>query len=259
MWVRQTSCLIAVFVFLVDSTLHEVLADNPASWGISEQTMGEDVFWTSPTAVDVGFPLYEATYEITRVEAFAGGIGFDVTDQIPQASGTVLSPSLPITLLQETVSDPISGTSATVEIGVNSVGLGQASITDVVLGQVTVIIPISITRIEVDANLSILGAFPGDTDGDGVDAEDYFTIRDNMNSTVSGRIFGDVTGDGLVSLDDFLEWKNNAPVQALAAAGYAIPEPTTLGLLTTLGLGMCRCRTRRCSTAFGSPKSDIMP
>ncbi|MCH8839694.1 MAG: hypothetical protein IH831_03290 [Planctomycetes bacterium] len=88
-------------------------ADNPVFWSILEGTNGEDVFWTSPTAVDIGFPRYGTTFEFTRVEVFAGIFSVYVTDQLPATSGKAVTESLPVILINDTFSDPNSGTSAT--------------------------------------------------------------------------------------------------------------------------------------------------
>ncbi len=135
-------------------------ADNPAFWSISEGTNGEDVFWTSPTAVDVGFPRYGATVEFTRVEVFVGLLGVDVTDLLGETSGTAVTEGLPVTLINETLADPTSGTSATVDIVIDPNGFGQTSITDVTLGTIIIIIPVNITRIEVDADVTVQGLVP---------------------------------------------------------------------------------------------------
>ena len=87
-----------------------------------------------------------------------------------------------------------------------------------------------------------LDILDGDTNGNGVDPNDYFTIRDNMNTVANGRGDGDVTGDGFVTLDDFAEWKAAASPLVLLGAGFSVPEPSSLILI---GLGSLFCLGRR--------------
>ena len=208
------------------------LAENPASWIISEGTSGEDVFWTSPTAVDLGFPRYATSFEITRVEAFAGILSLDVTDQLAETSGTTTSGSLPVTLIQGTFSDPGSGTSATVDIGIDPNGFGQAAITDVTLGQVVIIFPINITRIEVDANVDVEGLIPGDFDRSlTVDFADLGIWEAAYGFDVTADTDFNGQSDGL----DFLEWQifHGTDLTPQLLGGVVVPEPQSMGIIVT--------------------------
>jgi hypothetical protein len=97
----------------------------------------------------------------------------------------------------------------------------------------------------------LLGALPGDVDGDGfVTLDDFEVIRANfLNATTlrsEGNLvnFGESTG--IVDIADFREWKNNFPgtPAEIAAAfaqltGGAVPEPASVVLVFAgcVGLG----------------------
>ena len=223
-------------------------ADNPAFWSISEGTNGEDVFWTSPTAVDVGFPRYGATVEFTRVEAFIGSIGVDVTDQLGETSGTVVTEGLPVTLINETLADPTSGTTATVDIGIDPNGFGQTSITDVTLGTIVILIPFNITRIEVDANVTVLGLVPGDFDGGlGVDHTDLGLWESSYGVDAGADTDFNGVSDGV----DFLDWQRflGRDFSLGEVSAIVVPEPTTQLLAVGLLL-LCLRRSCRKSTTI---------
>ncbi|MCH8839525.1 MAG: hypothetical protein IH831_02375 [Planctomycetes bacterium] len=221
-------------------------ADNPASWSISEGTNGEDVFWTSPTAVDVGFPRYGTTFDFTRVEVFAGFLSVDVTDQLPASSGTTVTGSLPVTLTNGTFDDPTSGTSATVDISIDPNGFGQASITDVTLGTIVIIIPINITRIEVDADISVQGVVPGDFDGNlGVDLTDLGLWESSYGVDAGADTDFNGVSDGL----DFLDWQRflGSDFSLGTVSTILVPEPTTQLIAVGLLL-LCLSRSHRTPT-----------
>lgn len=212
-------------------------AENPAFWSISEGTDGEDVFWTSPTAVDVGFPRYGTTSEFTRVEVFAGFLSLDVTDQLPATSGTAVTESLPVTLTNGTFDDPSSGTSATVDISIDPNGFGHASITDVTLGTVVVIFPINITRIEVDADITVQGIVPGDFDGNlGVDFVDL-SLWESSYGVDAGA---DTDFNGVSDGQDFLDWQSflGSDFSSGEMLAVLVPEPSTQ-LITLVLLSLC--------------------
>ena len=217
-------------------------ADNPAFWSISEGTNGEDVFWTSPTAVDIGFPRYGATVEFTRVEVFVGLLGVDVTDLLGETSGTAVTEGLPVTLINETLADPTSGTSATVDIVIDPNGFGQTSITDVTLGTIVIFIPVNITRIEVDANVTVQGVVPGDFDGDlGVDHTDL-GLWESSYGVDAGA---DTDFNGVSNGVDFLDWQRflGSDFSLGTVSAILVPEPTSSTLaLAALCLAMSRRR-----------------
>lgn len=85
---------------------------------------------------------------------------------------------------------------------------------------------------------------PGDANGDGVvDGADYTLWADHYLAT--GRMWpeGDFTGDGIVDGADYTIWADHyAPAQLALAA---VPEPSTLGLLTAGCVVVLAARMRR--------------
>ncbi len=114
-----------------------VRAVNPADWTFSLETHGQNVSWQSPTNVDAGFAQYAYQYQITQFDVQLGGIlwqnglpllGTDVSGSGVSAGG------LPVTVLSGVYSDATTGSSATLDIGVDAGGAGHASITDITFG-----------------------------------------------------------------------------------------------------------------------------
>lgn len=212
-------------------------AENPALWSISEATTGDDVFWTSPTAVDLGFPRYAMTFQFTRVEVFVPIFGgTDITDQLGEGTGTGITDALPVTLIDETFTEPTSGTSATVNVGIDASGFGQIAITEVVLGTY-LFLPIS--RIEVDANLSVRGLVPGDFDGNlVVDPLDLAL----WESAYAASGAADTNFDGASNGRDFLEWQQFLGADfTTQSATSPVPEPQGwLLLIASLVIGARR-------------------
>ncbi|WP_432797085.1 PEP-CTERM sorting domain-containing protein [Poriferisphaera sp. WC338] len=124
-------CLAACGLALSATTVH---AGTNESWNISLTTTGNDVTWTSPTAIDLGFPQYDISYNITKVETQIFGTWGDITSQLDPntLSGNTIENSLPATLYDNTVNE--AGSSATILFQINAAGHGFASITSVSLG-----------------------------------------------------------------------------------------------------------------------------
>ncbi len=226
----RLSSLITIVAFVVGSYFGIPLhAENPAFWSLSEGTNGEDIFWTSPTTVDVGYPRYRTNYEITRIEAFAGGIGVDVTDQLGETTGTEVIAGLPVSLIDETVTDPTSGTSATIDLSINSSGHGQFAITDVTLGTIAFLFfPIQITRIEIDSNISVEGVLPGDFD------------LDNDVGGVDFLLWQRGFSPDPLSAGDLSDWQEFFGTQLSTSqiAVLAVPEPATTSLMAAVLLSL---------------------
>lgn len=84
---------------------------------------------------------------------------------------------------------------------------------------------------------------PADTNGDGVDMNDFHTILNNLGKTVNARNLGDLNGNRKVDLTDFQIWLDSAPAEmqaeALALFFNSVPEPSGIVLwgLALIGVG----------------------
>jgi hypothetical protein len=179
-------CVLIVVAVLVAAVQNHAMGDGGETWSFDLTTTGNDVFWTSPTAVDNDAPRYEGTYEITLVEVTGTWMGFpigpiDVTDEIPEEDRTgtdIADGPPPIVLLDDSLvyPDPLEDPSlaADVLIYLDADGFGQMEITDVFLGTVEVdsdfgTITIQITSVRVAGTVSVKPLGPlGDLNNDGV-------------------------------------------------------------------------------------------
>lgn len=168
-------------VFVVESP-----ADSPQNWTFDLATTGNNVFWTSPSAVPPDADRFDATITVTllevRVQYLIFSFTLDVTDQIPPEY-RVTNTSAPGPAPQELVNQPITypdppeppAISGTLHVAINAAGFGQASFTDVVLGTATVTLPgfgtqtVTVTRVRVVGDVSIKPVFfqTGDMNCDG--------------------------------------------------------------------------------------------
>ena len=162
----------ALLTVMAWSACLPVLAINPASWTTSLSTSGNDVFWTSPTNVDPDFNLYNWSYTITQVDVgWRWGILSntynalnDLGDNVTDSGSTA---GLPAVILNEMFE--LEGSGATVHLEINSQGYGQASISDVNLGTISVdvgffgTITANIESIDFTADATVTG-IPGPTD-----------------------------------------------------------------------------------------------
>jgi hypothetical protein len=124
-------------------------AGGPQTWFFDETTSGEDIAWTSPTAVDPQAHAYQGDYLITQVVATVSFFGFptpvDVTGQIPpeNLAGSGQSPGpAPVDLINQALAFPAPPEPPTVAadvfVGLDATGHGVFSATNVVLGSVEV-------------------------------------------------------------------------------------------------------------------------
>ena len=195
-----------------------------AHWEFSENTNGNNVYWTSSTSVDPSADQYEFTYEITYVAVdivFLGQIigPNDVTSEIdPEflfGTGLVDGPT-PIVMMDEALEADADGdneidVAANIFMQINGKGFGQFNVTEVFLGDVMVEMPwpfgwqnVDIDRIYMDGYMDITPIIiecPEDTNGDGnVNVSDILAAIGNWG----GSGDGDVDGSGIVDVSDLL-------------------------------------------------------
>jgi len=193
-------------------------------WEFSENTNGNNVYWTSSTSVDPNADQYEFTYEITYVAVdivFMGQIigPNDVTGEIdPEflfGTGLVNGPT-PIVMMDEALEADADGdneidVAANIFMQINGKGFGQFNVTEVFLGDVMVEMPwpfgwqnVDIDRIYMDGYMDITPIIiecPEDTNGDGnVNVSDILAAIGNWG----GSGDGDVDGSGIVDVSDLL-------------------------------------------------------
>ncbi len=195
-----------------------------AHWEFSENTNGNNVYWTSSTSVDPSADQYEFTYEITYVAVdivFMGQIigPNDVTGEIDPdflfGTGLVNGPT-PIVMMDEALEADADGdneidVAANIFMQINGKGFGQFNVTEVFLGDVMVEMPwpfgwqnVDIDRIYMDGYMDITPIIiecPEDTNGDGnVNVSDILAAIGNWG----GSGDGDVDGSGVVDVSDLL-------------------------------------------------------
>ncbi len=152
--------------------------------------------------------------------------------------------TLPTVLLDESLADAGSGTTATVRVEVLPTGFGKLTVTNIMLGSVTVPIFGSrpIQRINLEATVGLTGFAFGDYTRDGlVNAADYSAWQTQFTTPAVPLADGD--GDALVTAADYTIWRDAAPV---VLAAVSIPEPTAIALLL---VASCSAALR-CSSAM---------
>ncbi len=236
---------ISVVLLCMPCAAHAV---NPAQWMIVEQLNRGDVMktWTSPTAIDLEKMVWEYSYEITKVTGTVnlgvfGNHTEDITSSIPEEdrTGAGESRDLPAVLIDETLSEPESGTSAHVFVEIDSLGFGQAVFSEIMLGSINVPLFGSrpIQRINVEARVDINGYDFGDYNRSGVvDAADYDTWRSQFGQT-GPNLMADGNGDASVDAADYVVWRANFAGGAGSGSpfgspfGSSVPEPASGMLL----------------------------
>jgi len=189
------------------------------TWECDLTTGGEDVFWTSPTAVDPGAFRYDSSYEITSVTAtvsvFGAPVEVDVTSELDpellMGTASAEGPA-PIVIVDQFVASPPPpeepSVAATVRIELDAAGFGQASATGVTLGTVTENIPpfgkitAPIQSISVSGTVTVTPVLtrPEDLDGDGVVGSGDLGIL--LAAWGSADAAADLDGDGVVGSGD---------------------------------------------------------
>jgi hypothetical protein len=170
-------CLVA---FVICPNLAQ--ADQPTIWGFTVETTGQNVYWTSPTAVSNTADRYDAAYQITKLVATVKYSIFppfdvDVTDQIPAdqrgGGGSLLGP-LPITIFEDNFAYPLPpnppSVSAHVLIQLTADGHAYAAITNVYLGDMS--LPpfgtVHIQKLHLEGEVAVWPLWYADMDCDGV-------------------------------------------------------------------------------------------
>jgi hypothetical protein len=231
---------------------------NPVDWHIVEQINRTDTMksWQSPTAIDLGKMVWEYDYEITKVTGtvsvpLVGNVTEDVTDSISpelrSASGETRS--LPAVLVNQSIVEPSTGTSADVFVEVDSLGFGRAVFSNIMLGSVDVPLFGSrpIERINIEAIVSLVGYDFGDYNRDGsVDAADYVVWRGTLGHT-GDDLWADGNWNNAVDSGDFNIWRDHLGQTAFAGGSFAaasVPEPATAALLLLVPLTLTVRRKR---------------
>lgn len=242
---------LAAFVCMSCGQL-SVWAANPVSWEVEISTTGQDVTWTSPTNITTGLPEYDWEYDINEVLATVFNteteeeFELDLITLLEVTSGSGTENGLPFTLLNQSLSEPTTGSNADISIVVNSAGQGIGSGTNIVLGQFAIGDEIyQIKQVAITALVSATGVPMGDYDRDGdVDPADYAVWRSNFGSTV--ELNADGNKNSVVDAADYVVWRNNLGVDTTPSAGQTmnVPEPSTISAII-LALLSLLCGIRR--------------
>jgi Dockerin type I domain len=205
---------------------------GPVTWNVSLSTSGQDVFWTSPTAVTPGFPEYDWSYKITTLTANVLLLGNQNVLSLlgDDAMGSGSGAQIPLVVVDDVLDEPTTGTTAHILIDVDAAGFGHASGTEIHLGT---LLGLPIRRIDLAATISVLGVPTGDYNRNGdVDAADYAIWRQNFGSTT--ELAADGNGNLVVDAADYTWWRDNFESAGAAAVAIEVPE-STAGCLVVLG------------------------
>lgn len=199
-------------------------AANPVNWQVALSTTGSDVFWSSPTAIDLGYPEYDWSFEITKLNANVLLLGNqDLLGQLEATSGSGTGNTLPIVVVDQVLSESITGSSAQIRIEVDSQGFGRGSATDITLGTV---LGLPIRRVDLEATIRVVGIPTGDYDRNSkVELADYTLWEASLGS--STELGADGNRNGVVDAGDYTLWRDNFPSGG-GAGGVevsAVPEP----------------------------------
>jgi hypothetical protein len=162
-------------------------AGTTETWNFDLSTGGEDVFWMSPTAVDPAAFRYDASFEITTVEATVSFLGSPITVDVTNDIDPMLRMGMasaagpaPIVIVDQFIASPpppeTPSVSGNIRIELDAAGFGMASATNVMLGTVTQNIPpfgevtVPLTNIRFAGTIEVTAVLtpPQDLDGDGV-------------------------------------------------------------------------------------------
>ena len=214
-------------MFLHFAFAASVWAINPVTWNVALSTTGQDVAWTSPTALTLGFAEYDWTYEITKATARVTLLGErNLLDLLEVTSGSGTTSTLPAVLADDTLEEPTTGSSADIRIEVDASGFGRASGTNIELGSLTIF---RIQRVDLEATISAVGIPNGDYNRNGdVDLADFQVWKSNFGSTVDLKADGNK--NNLVDAADYAIWRNAFSAAGGNAALAVVPEPSCAAL-----------------------------
>lgn len=191
------------------------------TWLFDETTTGEDVSWTSPTAVDPSAPLYEGQVLISLVEVDVTWLGIpfnnvDVTGQVPPdlLGFSAYQPGpAPLVLSSSPLEYPGPPDppclAALLDVELDAAGLGHLLGTGIVLGSCQVDLGFGIVAVELQS-VRIAGQItisaltcPWDLDGNGdVGVTDLLAMLAAWGTPALGP--PDMDGDGFVGVTDLL-------------------------------------------------------
>jgi len=222
--------LISLAILFTPLSLRMACGANPVTWQVALSTTGDDVFWTSPTAIDLGYPEYDWSYEITKLNANVFLLGNrDLLGELETTSGAGTGNTLPIVVVDDVLNESFTGSSAHIRIEVDAQGIGRGSGTDIALGTV---LGLPIRRVDFEATIRVIGIPTGDYDRNGaVQLPDYHLWKNALGSTT--ELAADGNRNGVVDAADYTLWRDNAATEGMASEfeAYAVPEPAALLLI----------------------------
>jgi hypothetical protein len=218
---NRAPAVVAAFLVLVATS--NAYALNPVTWNVALSTTGQDVFWTSPTALTLGFPEYDWNYEITRLDAQVSILGPQpLLDDLESTSGSGTSALLPAVIIDETLEESTTGSSADIRIEVDAGGFGRASGTNIELGSFAVVFRVQ--RVDLEATISVIGIPDGDYNRDGdVTLADYDVWKSDFGSVAN--LNADGNDNKVVDAADYAIWRDAFNSAGGAGAVTAVPEP----------------------------------
>ena len=197
-------------------------------WPYQLASSGEDVFFTSPTAVDPAADLYNYTNTIELLEVRGLVFGFidtgfiDVTNEIPpellEVSGVIEGPT-PVVITDQSFQFPEppepASFAADVRLELDASGFGQLSLTNVVLGTVVADVPpfgmveVELTDVRVTGTVEVTPEnlpLLGDLDGNGVvNLVDLLVLLSAWGECEDpNNCPADIDGNGVVDTADLL-------------------------------------------------------
>ncbi len=192
-----------------------------ATWTFDETTTGQDVSWTSPTAVDPPAALYESQFQSTLVEVDVTWLGFpfnniDVTDQVPpDLLGGIVFNTGPAPAVffnnpleyPEPPAPPCLSVLLTIELDAG--GFGHLLGTNVLLGDCDVdlgfgVVTVQLQGVRIAGQIAVTAfTCPWDLDGSGdVGVTDLLALLGAWGTPSNGP--PDFDGDGFVGVTDLL-------------------------------------------------------